>query len=379
MNMVSMKLNFRRMALGAVAAAIAMAGAAGAAQAQAQTRPQTLRLRQEIRTSGGPVKLGQIASITGIPDRLADRLARLVVIPQGSHARQISAAQVLFALASHGHLRGLLSTVQVSGADRCKIIRTGGNKPNRKAPTANLWANARVSLGAPAPAPKTAAAASASVKPGVPKMKTVTLAGLLRKRILHRLHCTGRDVRMTFQTLSPVLDQPLLPGQTWHFHIISGQYLGIVEFDAKLLGNSQLLRQLFATVLVHKKIRAMVSSVLIRRGDVMTAVDFKPQPRWIDRNMPTLFTSAKMLVGQQAIRTISPGTMLDQRDFKPVELVHRGETVTVHIVSGDMHVKTTATARQGGGLNAIIALKNANGKTFNAVVIGRDQARLGSH
>ena len=122
----------------------------------------------------------------------------------------------------------------------------------------------------------------------------------------------------------------------------------------------------------------LVAAAQIPVGTVMTKDQFVAEDVLLDRNLPTLFTSEKEVVGLEAQRSIVVGSQLDQRDFKPVQMAQVGDAVTVVFVSGSLEVKMSGRAMKGGRLHDQIAIRNeATHEEYQAVLIGKSLAVVG--
>ena len=94
--------------------------------------------------------------------------------------------------------------------------------------------------------------------------------------------------------------------------------------------------------------------------------------------MPTLFGNGADVIGLESQRELSAGSMLDQRDFKPVLLANNGDAITVMFVAGTLKVQMTGRAQASGKLHDMITVRNdGTGQEYQATLIGKSLAVIG--
>ncbi len=130
------------------------------------------------------------------------------------------------------------------------------------------------------------------------------------------------------------------------------------------------------TLRVGVKVRRLVilASAAKRRGELIGPGDVTTETRWIPPGEQAL--TLDRVVGA-AIRTrLAPGQEVSARDIEPPLVVGRGEVVSVHCVSGQVVVRTTARAlddARDGGLVKLQSLVDES-RTFYGRMDGRGRA-----
>ncbi|MEI8196665.1 MAG: flagellar basal body P-ring formation chaperone FlgA, partial [Phycisphaerae bacterium] len=201
----------------------------------------------------------------------------------------------------------------------------------------------------------------------------------LTQQVLAQLQLTKDDIRVSFETVNTLLEQPIPAGQKWQIRPLNKTQVGTVQWEAQLLEKNRIVARLNVQAKVLQKTRGLVAIAPLARGDVLAATHFREEERWVDRYNPAQQVTAKELIGLEALRPIAIGAALDSRDFKPAELVARGQVVTVYAVSGGLKIKTSAKALQIGKLHELISVQNdKTGEKIEGTVIGRGVVVLGT-
>lgn len=350
---------------------------------------QTLRLRPQAQVAGKTVCVGDVATLEGLGSKQAEQLANTVVINDLETEKTIRPEELLFAVMASGQ-RDLAIKLQVSGSAFCAVSREGAvkNVPTATptAPTQGVVSNkvAAVAAAHPtaAPAPVTAVKSAAASQPAATQASEqagLTLATTLTSEIVDRLSAPPEDVQVSFDTLNPLLEQTLESGQRWQSRMITRSALGTVQWEAQLVSGGQITKRLSVQAKVQRKVQNVVCNKTLEAGDVVLDGDLTVEERWIDRKIPTQFTRIQDVAGQAAQRGIAAGSVLDQRDFKPVQLVARDGLVTLYVVSGGLRIKTSVRATEAGRLHDRITVRNEKtGERLNATVIGKNLVVLGT-
>ncbi len=80
--------------------------------------------------------------------------------------------------------------------------------------------------------------------------------------------------------------------------------------------------------------------------------------------------------GLQAKHHITKGKLITERDVERVDLVRRGEFVSVVLKESSLEIDMSAKALQAGTLNDIILIQNRRGKRLRARVIGKNLVEI---
>lgn len=124
-----------------------------------------------------------------------------------------------------------------------------------------------------------------------------------------------------------------------------------------------------------EEVQVAVLQQPVARGERIEASDFTTEARApaAARGALTIENAA----GMEATRNLQAGTIVRQSDVMRPQLVHRGEPVTVRIVSGKLVI--TASGRALGGAadgEAVRVVVNATNRTLDGVVEGSGTVRI---
>jgi flagella basal body P-ring formation protein FlgA len=205
-----------------------------------------------------------------------------------------------------------------------------------------------------------------------------TLAKLLVAEIQQNLNVGADDLRVSFSTASPALDQPTPAGKKWVFRSLTRTFLGTVQFEAQLVDGVRIVQKLNIQGQVLKRQEVLTAIAPLSRGDVVTKEYFRSDEAWLDRQLPTLLQNEKDVIGQEALRPVAVGSMLDGRDFKPVEMAARGDAVSVIFIHGNLKMQMRGFAMESGKLHDSIQVRNdGTNETYQATLIGKRLAVVG--
>jgi flagella basal body P-ring formation protein FlgA len=135
----------------------------------------------------------------------------------------------------------------------------------------------------------------------------------------------------------------------------------------------------------HSTIRCMVTVKLpvytalhdIRRGQMISTDDYEVRTVDITRFAPIPVTSAAMLTGKCAARSIRQGTILHDRLLKAVPVIEKGDLVAIRHNSKGITISVTGTAREQGGTGDRIWVENgATHKLIRVEIIEKGKVAL---
>ncbi len=150
-------------------------------------------------------------------------------------------------------------------------------------------------------------------------------------------------------------------------------------FEAQLVEGPRIIEKLNVQTKVERRQMAAVTLAKLERGDVVGPDTVRMQETWLDRNIPTLFTTKKDVEGLEAQRAIDAGSVLDQRDFKAAMMANKGDSVTVYYITGSLKVQIRARAMQAGKLHDQVEVQNdATNERYRATLIGKGIAVAGT-
>jgi flagella basal body P-ring formation protein FlgA len=94
------------------------------------------------------------------------------------------------------------------------------------------------------------------------------------------------------------------------------------------------------------------------KGDVIRASDLTLEPAKRGVAQKGAFRSPDEIIGQEAVRAIVAGQVLDNNYVQPPVLVKRGDVVTVYAYSSGIRVKTTGRSRQAGAKGELVEIES---------------------
>jgi len=123
--------------------------------------------------------------------------------------------------------------------------------------------------------------------------------------------------------------------------------------------------------------RVVVATRSLPRGAVVQTADIQLQYGKPIGNQAESFHSLEEVLGQQTVRAISAGKVLEQKSLRPPLLVRRGRPVTVYARSPGVKITTTARARDDGSLGDLVAVESMlNRRRYFARVCGIDEVEV---
>lgn len=328
--------------------------AAGLAQAQ------TIRLQEKATVVAGDVRLGNIATISGVDVRAAEKLAETVIIADLHKTQQIKAENVLLAVVTQ-HGPSLSASLQMTGAAACEVsVGEAAMKP--------------VTVTAPVAVADVVPQQTVAAKP-----VAGTLSAAITQRIIGDLNANADDVRVTIDTISTLMDQALKTGQRWQLRPLTRNTLGTLQFEAQLIDGMKVAQKLNVLAKAEKRTMVVICVGPLAKGKVVERDDVKLEEVWLDRNLPTLFTKIDDVLYQEATRAIVANSNLDQRDFRAADMISKGDIVKVEFMAGTLKVEMKARAMQSAKMHDAVTLRNdATGETYQAVAVGKKLATVGA-
>ncbi len=131
--------------------------------------------------------------------------------------------------------------------------------------------------------------------------------------------------------------------------------------------------QIFFEYFIDATLPVYKSSKKILRGEVLSLRNLTKQTIRFERFRALPMQQISAL---QAKHHITKGKLVTVRDVERIDLVRRGEFVSVVLKESDLEIDMSAKALQAGGLNDIILIQNRRGKKLRAKVIGKNLVEI---
>jgi len=132
-------------------------------------------------------------------------------------------------------------------------------------------------------------------------------------------------------------------------------------------------RQLFFEYFMDASLPVYKSRKKIKRGEVLSLRNISQEYIRFERFRALPVQNVQ---GLQAKHHITKGKLITERDVERVDLVRRGEFVSVVLKESGLEIDMSAKALQAGTLNDIILIQNRRGKKLRARVIGKNLVEI---
>ena len=309
-------------------------------------RADSIRLHDRISASGPTVTMSEVAEMEGpAAQRFADTV--VTTFDSGDKVR-VSLDSVRRTLTDAGANWGLLS---LGGYQSCEVHRAVEASPVPEASPAEL--------------------ALANVEDEV----TLETPGSLRALIVDRLSAFAgvdrEDLRLTFQDRDAALLASSVVGKRYEVEPLTTSAIGRVPLVLRRYEEGRVAETLHVKVDVERRIRALVVTRTISRGEALDRGSVELREVYLDQDRGEPLTDAALLRGQSAASLMREGHVVYAEDVASPVLVQRGELVTVRCLSGRLVVRTVGRAGQNGRDGELIQVRNdSTRETYLATVTG---------
>lgn len=303
----------------------------------APVRGAEIRLRADAVVSGQVITLGDVADIQAASEAERSGLASVELLPTPAAPQQrtlkLREVQDLLALrgvATGEHRFGGASEVRLS-------LATAGLAPQRK-----FRSNGSAARGA-----------NAAIEAAIAKYLARNVDADRDWRV--KVELSEEQVRAVQGAFGRIaVDGGAEPWQgPQSFNVVPGAKEAHFVVEATIEGPDMVV----------------VAARPLAKGDVIRTSDlsFEPAKRGVAQK--GAFRSPEELIGQEAVRSIAAGQVLDANYVRPPVLVKRGDVVTVYAYSTGIRIKTTGRSRQDGGRGELVEVESlADRKRFFARV-----------
>lgn len=200
--------------------------------------------------------------------------------------------------------------------------------------------------------------------------KPISLHDHVVSRIAQQVGVTADELRIEF-TQSDLKELNAVRGGRFEFEPLSSTGLGRVPVVIRLWRDEEQVRTLRVAAEVSRRMLAVVASTDLRRGQTLQPGDVEIKEVFVDSATIRPLSSTKEVIGQTVSSTLRAGSIVDGRYLESPVLVQKSQLITVHVLVGELVVRTSARAMEDGALDAIIAVRNDRSReTFNVRVIG---------
>ncbi|MEX2185511.1 MAG: flagellar basal body P-ring formation chaperone FlgA [Pirellulales bacterium] len=167
------------------------------------------------------------------------------------------------------------------------------------------------------------------------------------------------DADRDWQVAVELTDEQVALVQTFYGRIVaeggSQPWQGRQQFIVRL-GTAE--KQLSIDAEIQMPDTVVVAARSLVKGDVLRASDLILEPAKRGVAQRGAFRSLDDIVGQEAVRPVVAGQVLDANYVRAPVLVGRGDVVTVYAYSGGIRVKTTGRSRQPGAKGELVEIES---------------------
>lgn len=260
---------------------------------------------------------------------------------------------------------------------RAALARNGVNMASVIVKGASHCAVSRPQAAVPAPA-----AASDPPDPAGEASRPAASGRTLRQAVeeyfQNEVDRIGATAQVQFaRTSQPVLD---LSGPEFRFVVRrrSGRTLGMVTIDVIVQREGTTIQTVPMVVNVSFSKPVVVARRPINAQATVEAEDVQAVEMSFTQFAQAGVSDPARVVGQRAKRFIPAGETIQLREFEPVPLVHRGQTVDVHTHVGGVSVVTACKAMQSGTYGGSVELRSGQGRgaRLSGVVVGPGRVEI---
>lgn len=146
------------------------------------------------------------------------------------------------------------------------------------------------------------------------------------------------------------------------------QDCGLNRVMIKFRNEDRIVKFIDYSVRIKYEINALVAAQTIPVGQTFLESDFTYKKIISDNNCSNNITDIKQLIGKQASRNISKGTIVNSTLLAAETIIKRSEKVSIIVNSGAVRIRTMGTALQDGIAGQQIRIKRDSGGTLTGIV-----------
>jgi flagella basal body P-ring formation protein FlgA len=341
-------------------------------------RASTLELRSEARVNGPEVRLKQICRWADADAPVFTTVGELVVARFDGHQpfKTIVLDEIRKTLGDAGVN---VAMIDFSGPLQCTVSRSDVMPDADSA--LDQWIAARQpeaaapALSQPAPAGAGQSAKLAVADDGASPVHT--LKELLQSDLSTRLNIPLDQLQINFNPA----DQKLLNLSEPQFKFnIDGSFdrnLGDVSWQVLVVTDTGTRKEN-----ISAQARAWQTQVQferpLARGELIRVGDVSSRRMLVDRLSSDQLLTMDQIVGQQAARDASPGTVATAQLVESVPLARSGQFISITLNQGTVSVKSVARAMEGGSYGQTIRVKSeVTDQIYEVVLTGPQEATVG--
>jgi flagella basal body P-ring formation protein FlgA len=184
-----------------------------------------------------------------------------------------------------------------------------------------------------------------------------TLGGAIRTLIERECAALEGEVEVQFERASEAILALTNPPFEFRITPSGRERLGLREFNVAIRGESGNGRPVRVACRVSLIKQVAVAQRPLNLGNFIRRDDLTYQQRKFDRETDLGFAKLEALVGQQVGVYVPPGEMVCAKDVKAVDLVKRGDDVTVVGGTGGVSLTLRGYALENGGYGETVKVQ----------------------
>jgi flagella basal body P-ring formation protein FlgA len=150
---------------------------------------------------------------------------------------------------------------------------------------------------------------------------------------------------------------------------------GKVTISVSLYKDGNEFRKFWASAHIRLFRDAVVAVNSLRKGREITVDDIE-LIRAEQRGSQSVVSSLEEVLGMTAKRPINPGDIIKQSYIMPMNLVKRGDVVTLKIENEKLMIRSMGKAMQNGARGAVISARTLSGKEIFGKVTGPGELQI---
>ncbi len=337
-----------------IASALLLLTALSMAGAGEKRATLTVTLRASAGVSGGFVRLGDVALLSGKNARAAGKVL-LGPVPKIGSRSEFKRNDVAYRLEEEGFDRAGFS---IGGSE--EVVVHADTAARRRTPTVVKKPTARKT--SPAKRSKTVSPRDKLAKP---------FAKWVRAALAKRLSCDPErlDIHVggrIYGTIPPEGIAGLVPEVHWP---VGRMRLGRQNITVVLRRGRERVARLQAYTEASARMKVLVSTRNLKRDELIMPGDLRKTEISLTDLGASYLTDSRGLAGACAARAIRAGQPLQANMFKKQKLVQRGQAVTVVSEVGAVRITEKAVAKSDGGLGDVILVERRDGRPALSVRI----------
>ncbi len=334
---------------------------AGAGFAAVATPVATITLRERAVMEPGPVRLVDVAELTG------DAATDLAETPIGT-------------LSARGNLTVDRSTLRTTldkfGAHWGRLTLRGAGSVSVTAKPDQVPADLQPAVVEANPVEVLIVGGDQGAGDEPLDAQSSVLRHLMRW-MMGRLGGDPGDVRVVFSDADRAVIEEPMGADRFEFMPLTRDTLGRVPI-AVLRHRARGVDRVIVRPTVQRRSAVVITLRPIGRGQRIADEDLRTEVIWLENDAPSLLNDAGQAVGQMARGSLITGQRLDVNDLKQDELVRRGQRVQVVMTRDAVTLRLDGRAMESGEQGAWITVRNdSTRETFHARVIGPGRVEAG--